>query len=315
MSEQQEHHEQQTLLIVDDEPANIQSLARQMYREYRVLVANSGTRALTLASGETIPDLILLDVQMPDINGFEVCRRLKDDPRTASIPVIFVTARDSAGDEEAGFALGAVDYVSKPFHPALVRARVRTHMRLKRKTDLLEQLAMLDGLTDIPNRRHFEDQLEREYRRAERDRLALSLLMMDIDNFKQYNDNYGHGAGDRCLIDVARALTGVAGRSHDIVARYGGEEFVALLPSTDQAGAAEVAEQLRSAVESLRITHDYSDAGSVVTLSVGVATMNPNDGQEQRKTPGPLLTRADDALYRAKKSGKNRVCSASEREE
>ena len=301
---------QQTLLIVDDDPANVQALARQMHREYRVLVANSGTKALAIASGEVMPDLILLDVQMPDIDGFEVCRRLKDDPRTSSIPVIFVTARDSAGDEEAGFALGAVDYVSKPFHPGLVRARVRTHMRLKRKTDLLEQLAMLDGLTDIPNRRYFEDQLEREYRRAGRDRLALSLVMMDIDNFKGYNDNYGHGAGDQCLSSVARVLTGVAERPRDIVARYGGEEFVALLPSTDETGATEVAEQLRSAVEALQIPHDHSDAGSVVTLSLGVAAMNITDHPEQRETSGQLLKRADDALYRAKKSGKNTVCVA-----
>lgn len=300
---------QQTLLIVDDEPTNLQALAREMHEEYRVLVATGGVKALALASGDVTPDLILLDVQMSDMDGFEVCRRLKDDPRTNAIPVIFLTARDSAVDEEAGFALGAVDYVSKPFHPALVRARVRTHMRLKRKTDLLEQLAMLDGLTDIPNRRHFEDQLEREYRRARRDRLPLAVVMMDIDNFKGYNDNYGHGAGDQCLSAVARALAGVPERPRDIVARYGGEEFVALLPSTDQSGAIEVAEHLRRAVESLGIPHEYSEVGPVVTLSVGAALMNPRDQGERPESPAQLLKRADEELYRAKRSGKNRVCA------
>lgn len=299
--------ERQTLLIVDDEPANVQALAQLMHEEYRILVATSGEKALDVATGEVTPDLVLLDIQMPGIDGLEVCRRLKDNPRTSSIPVIFVTARDSTDDQEEGFALGAVDYVSKPFHPVLVRARVRTHMRLKQKTDLLEQLAMLDGLTDIPNRRYFEDQLEREYRRAERDQLALSLVMMDVDNFKAYNDNYGHGAGDQCLRSVARALAGVAGRPRDMVARYGGEEFVALLPSTDGTGAAEVAEQMRRSVEALALPHAFSGSGSIVTLSLGVAAMMQDADQDTPEEPAHLLKRADDALYQAKKTGKNRV--------
>lgn len=299
-----------SLLIVDDEPANLHVLARLMQEEYRIVVANCGKKALELMEGGTKPDLVLLDVQMPDIDGFEVCRRLKKDPATSSIPVIFVTARDSSGDEEAGFALGAVDYVSKPFQPALVRARARTHIRLKQKTDLLERFALLDGLTDIPNRRNFEDHYEREFRRAERDRLPLSVVMIDIDNFKPFNDHYGHGPGDTCLRRVAAALSVVAGRPRDIVARYGGEEFVALLPSTDAEGAAELAEQFRSAVEALGIPHEYSDAGQVVTLSLGVATTSFVEDKHGTEKLGALLTRADNALYEAKSLGKNRVFSA-----
>ncbi len=299
-----------SLLIVDDEPANLHVLARLMREEYRIVVANCGEKALELSRSEPRPDLILLDVQMPDIDGFEVCQRLKEDPATSSIPVIFVTARDSSGDQEAGFALGAVDYVSKPFQPAVVRARVRTHMRLKQKTDLLERLALLDGLTDIPNRRSFEDHSEREFRRAERDRGALSVIMMDIDNFKPYNDHYGHGPGDDCLRRVARALSRVAGRPGDIVARYGGEEFVALLPSTAAKGAAELAEQFRSAVEALGIPHAYSDAGKLVTLSLGVATTLFAEDERGSEKLGGLLSRADNALYEAKRLGKNRVFCA-----
>lgn len=299
-----------SLLIVDDEPANLHVLARLMQEEYRIVVANCGEKALELMEGATKPDLVLMDVQMPDIDGFEVCRRLKKDPATSSIPVIFVTARDSSGDEEAGFALGAVDYVSKPFQPALVRARVRTHMRLKQKTDLLERFALLDGLTDIPNRRNFEDHYEREFRRAERDRLSLSVVMIDVDNFKLFNDHYGHGPGDTCLRRVAATLSGVAGRPRDIVARYGGEEFVALLPSTDAEGAAELAEQFRSAVEALGIPHEYSDAGKVVTLSLGVAAASFAEDRYGTENLGALLARADNALYEAKSLGKNRVFRA-----
>lgn len=296
-------------MIVDDEPANLHVLAQLMRSEYQILVATGGGKALELAVADPQPDLILLDVQMPDIDGFEVCRRLKENSATSSIPVIFVTARDSSGDEEAGFALGAVDYVSKPFQPSLVRARVRTHMQLKKKTDLLERLALIDGLTEVPNRRSFEDHFDREFRRAIRDNLNLSVIMMDIDNFKLFNDNYGHGAGDACMQQVAAALRAAAGRPRDIVARYGGEEFVALLPSTDAGGAAGVAEQFRSAVESLGIPHQYSDAAPVVTLSLGVATFT-DPSESTAETTATLLKRADTALYQSKKLGKNRVSSS-----
>ncbi len=297
--------EQQTILVVDDEPANIQALGSLLKEEYRVRVANSGEKALTVVQSgdQSLPDLILLDIQMPGIDGYEVCQRLKEDPATSEIPVIFVTALDATSDEERGLNLGAVDYIAKPFNQAIVRARVHTHMSLKRKTDLLEQIALLDGLTGIPNRRYFDDQLRREGKRSLRQGESLSVLLMDIDHFKGFNDHYGHGAGDQCLQRVATTLKGALSRPSDMIARYGGEEFVALLPGTDAAGAAEVAERLRAAIEGMAVPHEYSSAASVVTLSIGHATYSPEQPGDVLKG---LLQSADRALYAAKKAGRNR---------
>ncbi len=300
---------QQTILVVDDEPTNIQALGNLLKDDYRVRVANSGEKALAMVQGDgqPHPDLILLDIQMPGIDGYEVCRRLKEDPTTNTIAIIFVTARDATRDEEHGLSLGAVDYIAKPFSPAIVRARVNTHLRLKRKTDLLEQYAMLDGLTGIPNRRQFDEQFEAETKRGLREGQPLSVIMMDIDHFKPFNDHYGHGAGDQCLQKVASALSGALSRPGDRVCRYGGEEFVALLPGTDAEGARVVAEHLRAAVEELAIGHEYSSVGPVVTLSLGTATLDPAG-----ETQTPLLKQADEALYRAKEAGRNRVEGATD---
>jgi diguanylate cyclase (GGDEF)-like protein len=202
-----------------------------------------------------------------------------------------------------GFGLGAVDFVSKPFHPTVVRARVRTHMALKMKSDRLERLSMIDALTDIPNRRFLDDRLDSETRRSSRDRLPLSLVMIDIDFFKDFNDRYGHAAGDTCIQRVARALAAAVRRPGDLVARYGGEEFTVLLPGTDAEGSFVVAERLRGAVESLGIEHVASGVASVVTVSVGVVTST----EARPLAAQGLVTRADEALYRAKRIGRNRV--------
>ncbi|TVR72318.1 MAG: diguanylate cyclase [Spirochaetaceae bacterium] len=299
--------QQQTILVVDDEPANIHALGSLLRDEYRVQVSNSGEKALAIVGDEKLPlpDLILLDIQMPGIDGYEVCRRLKEDPRTDGIAIIFVTARDAASDEELGLRLGAVDYISKPISPAIVRARVDTHMNLKRKTDMLERFALLDGLTGIHNRRYFDEQLEKEIARHLREEHPLSVIMMDIDHFKAFNDHYGHGAGDKCLQKVARVLTDTLSRPSDSLCRYGGEEFVALLPGSDAGGARVVADRLRTAVEALSLTHEYSSAGPVVTVSLGVATADP--AGQQKADGASLLKRADEALYTAKKAGRNRV--------
>ena len=297
----------QTVLIVDDQPTNVQALAALLKNDYRVLVANCGERALQVAKGENPPDLILLDIQMPGMDGYEICGDLKADPITSRIPVIFVTAKDSVEDEAKGFDVGAVDYISKPYHPAIVRARVQTHMTLKLKTDLLEEIALLDGLTGIPNRRNFDQALEREQGSALRRRQPLSVVMMDIDHFKGYNDHYGHGAGDACLKRVAAALGRSVERSTDMVARYGGEEFVALLPDTDAKGAKAVADRFGASVKALAITHEYSSAADVVTLSLGVATCDPATEPEAMEQ---LLKRADEALYRAKTLGRDRCVAA-----
>ncbi|MFO7803928.1 MAG: diguanylate cyclase [Desulfovermiculus sp.] len=304
---QQTAQEKQAVLIVDDQPANIHVLGKLIKDDYKILAATSGAKALEIANSENKPDLILLDIMMPEMDGYEVCRRLKANERTNSIPVIFVTARDSPEDEEMGLNLGAVDYISKPFRPTIVRVRVKNHMNLKIKTDMLEKLSLQDGLTNIPNRRFFTQSLDREWARAMRNSLPLSLVMMDIDNFKPYNDNYGHGAGDECLQRVARALNNPLKRPMDLVARYGGEEFVALLPETDVQGAMHAAQGMRAAVEALAIPHEYSQTASVVTMSMGVATHAPNTPQEDAEG---LLKAADRALYRSKEKGRNQVQTA-----
>ncbi|MDZ4202294.1 MAG: diguanylate cyclase [Gallionella sp.] len=292
------------ILIVDDTPTNIQVLAESLRADYRVRVAGSGKVAFEIIAKVGAPDLILLDVMMPDMDGYEVCRRLKQAPETKNVPVIFVTAKADAVDEEYGLSLGAADYIAKPFHLPIVAARVRNHINLKIKTDLLESQAMLDGLTNIPNRRRFDETLESEWKRALRFGTPLSLVMADIDYFKRYNDNYGHGVGDECLKKVAAALASSIDRPSDLVARYGGEEFMMILPGTDAAGARAIAERFRSHVESLRIPHEYSDASNCVTVSVGLVCINPTIDMALVEA----LKKADEMLYQAKESGRNRVC-------
>lgn len=291
------------ILIVDDEPANLEALIAILETEYQVVIALNGEGALRQASSNPKPDLILLDVVMPDIDGYTVCHRLRSDPATARIPVIFITSMNAVDDEQRGLDLGAMDYIVKPFHLPIVRARVRNHLNLKVMADLLESKALHDGLTSLWNRRYFDEALDVEWRRGVRSQSALSVIMADIDFFKGYNDHYGHGCGDDCLRRVAAALSGSVERPPDLVARYGGEEFVALLPETDYAGAMKLAERFRANVEKLGIDHGYSEAAKVVTVSVGVATI----------TPGPkefledFLKRADENLYKAKGMGRNRV--------
>lgn len=292
------------ILIVDDTPTNIQVLAEALRAEYRVRVASSGKIAFEVIAKLGAPDLILLDVMMPEMDGYEVCRRLKQAPETKNVPVIFVTAKSDAVDEEYGLKLGAVDYIAKPFHLPIVAARVRNHINLKIKTDLLESQAMLDGLTNISNRRRFDESLENEWKRSLRSSAPISLIMADIDYFKLYNDNYGHGIGDECLKKVAATLADSIERPSDLVARYGGEEFVVLLPETDAAGAHNIAERFRSHVEALRLQHQYSGVSAYVTVSVGYACVTP--GVES--SPTELLRLADEKLYQAKEAGRNRVC-------
>lgn len=292
------------ILIVDDTPINIHMLAEALRFDYRVRVASSGRAAFDIIARHGAPDLVLLDVMMPEMDGYEVCRQMKQSPDTRNIPIIFVTAKTETADEELGLNLGAVDYIAKPFHLPIVSARVRNHINLKMKTDLLESQAMLDGLTNIPNRRRFDEIFEAEWRRSHRSGTPLSLIMTDIDFFKDFNDNYGHGVGDDCLKKVATTLAGSIERPSDLVARYGGEEFVALLPDTDAAGAHAIAERFRNQVESMHIPHAYSAASNYVTVSMGLATVTP----DAEKSLVDFLRQADEMLYKAKETGRNRVC-------
>ena len=202
-----------------------------------------------------------------------------------------------------GLNLGAVDYVAKPFHLPIVRARVRNHLQLKRQADLLEELAHVDSLTGIANRRRFDQTIAAELRRCQREKLQLSLMMIDIDHFKQFNDYYGHGLGDSCLIDVATALATHLGRASDLVARIGGEEFAVLVPGSDLEHATQMAERLRQAVASLNIEHRALGAEGRVSISIGVATHCPNGHFDA----AAFIAEADNRLYAAKRAGRNRV--------
>jgi len=294
------------ILLVDDVLTNVIGLVRILKDTYRLQTATNGTDALQLAHAPEKPDLILLDVMMPDLDGYEVCRRLKSNPATKNIPVIFVTARSEVSDQEHGFNLGAVDYITKPFELPIVRARVRNHISLKQKTELLESLAMLDGLTNIPNRRRFDEVLATEWRRSLRNASPISLLMIDVDNFKTYNDHYGHGAGDECLRRVAQALKSALMRPADFVARYGGEEFVVVLPENDEEGARQTAERIRLVVWNLSIPHAHSQTADRVTISIGCATEIPCHSG----IPDVLAKRSDQSLYQAKQGGRNCVRAA-----
>ncbi|CAM2069606.1 Diguanylate cyclase [Sulfidibacter corallicola] len=293
----------QRVMIVDDIPANIKILGQAIRGIYDVSVATNGLQALQLAL-EQPPDLILLDILMPDMDGYETCRRLKSDQRTRDIPIIFVTSKDEMEDETLGLELGAVDYITKPFHLPIVLARVKTHLRLKKQSDLLETLASLDPLTEIPNRRQFEERLHDEWRRGKRSGHSLGLIMIDVDHFKGFNDHYGHARGDECLKAVARALSTELNRPEDLVARYGGEEFAAVLPSTGLQGAVAVGESMRRAVQDLDIPHEGEGTFERVTVSVGAAAMVP----DHESRPVDLLLQADSCLYQAKADGRNQVC-------
>lgn len=294
-----------TILIVDDMATNIAILSDLLKDSYKIKVANSGQRALDLARAKEKPDLILLDIEMPQINGYAVCKELKSSSDTIDIPIIFVTAKNSAQDEEYGLNLGAIDYIKKPFHSAIIKIRIKNHLTLKIKSKKLEELSMCDSLTGISNRRFFNEILEKKYKETLRDAKSLAVIMIGIDYFKLYNDNYGHWMGDECLTKVALALKKTIKRPTDVVARYGGEEFVVLLKNIDKNGVQKVAQSLIDAVSNLKIAHEHSLVSSYVTISAGVSIKD----EDSDISKDELLKEADNELYRAKDSGRNRFCA------
>ncbi len=293
------------LLVVDDQPTNIQVLYRVFADDCQVFMATSGEQALHTAREEA-PDVILLDVMMPDMDGYEVCRQLKQDSATRDIPILFVTAHHEAQEEARGLACGAVDFITKPIHPAVVRARVHTHLTLQRQTEVLKRLVFIDALTHAFNRRYFDERLAEEWGRAQRTGRPLGLILIDVDYFKQFNDVNGHQRGDDALRQVAQALKGTILRPGDVVCRYGGEEFACLLPDTDLDGALQVAQRMKLAVRELAIGHPASAVDQVLTISAGVAVRTPTS----RGDAAALLALADAQLYRAKAEGRARVCHA-----
>lgn len=292
------------LLIVDDQPVNIQALYQVFCADHQVLMATSGEQALELCATRQ-PDLVLLDVVMPGMDGYEVCRRLKAHETTRDIPIIFVTAHSDEEAETRGLNAGAVDFISKPINPNIVRARVRTHLTLKAQSDLLRQWVYIDGLTGVHNRRHFDERFEIEWARSVRYGTTLSVILLDVDFFKRYNDRYGHQAGDDCLRRVANTLQNTLKRSGDLIARYGGEEFVCLLPNTDLSGALTLASILGQKVFEQQIEHADSPVMPVITSSLGVCCKREGACDDSALA---FLREADVQLYTAKMQGRNRVC-------
>ena len=277
-------------------------------------------------------DIILLDVVMPEMDGIEFCRIVKASEQHKDIPVVMTTAIDEVKLLEVAFDSGAIDYLSKPLNKIELLARVRSILKLKKETDQrkarelelvelnralfsanerLKELSSLDGLTGISNRRGFDERLEEEWNRGRRSVTPLSLILLDIDFFKFYNDTYGHLAGDECLISVANSFKKTLHRPADSLARYGGEEFAVILPETNEEGALKIAEDLRKAAESMGLQHETSKVADHVTVSLGSATMIPSEGS----APSDLIDAADKALYRAKEEGRNRVKAALQQEE
>lgn len=336
------------ILIVDDTLPNLEILSTMLTDQgYEVRPARNGALALKFARTAP-PDLILLDIIMPDMDGYEVCKALKADAGTRDIPVIFISALSNAFDKVKAFSVGGVDYVTKPFQQEEVLARLETHLMIRRQqqhiqeqntaletqnqtlrelnTTLqqeiterrrveaelekanqeLQRLASLDGLTQVGNRRQFDEYLLREWKREAREQNPLSLIFCDIDYFKRYNDTYGHQAGDECLKRIAQSISHAVKRPADLVARYGGEEFAVILPNTGAEGAMHVARDIQKEIRQLEIPHAQSSVSRYVTLSIGVFSVVPHAGH----SPESLVRAADKALYQVKEQGRNAVIFA-----
>ncbi|NET73227.1 MAG: PleD family two-component system response regulator [Sphaerospermopsis sp. SIO1G2] len=319
------------ILIVDDNPDNLRLLSKILESKgIKVKKTISGKIAIQAAKIEP-PDLILLDINMPEMNGYEVCQQLKSDSKTAQIPVIFISALDNTRDKIMAFEIGGVDYITKPFQELEVVARVKNQLLIyQQKQQLIDQnkllqieieerqkvedallvannklrrFALLDGLTGVSNRRRFDEYLKLEWQRLAQEKLPFSLILCDVDFFKHYNDTYGHLAGDDCLKKIAQTIQISIKNPVDLLSRYGGEEFAIILPGTNNQAAVNLAEEVRQTVYNLKIPHQTSSVYGYVTLSLGVATTIPN----LKNSPDTLINKCDKVLYLAKSQGKNRV--------
>ncbi|WP_416671720.1 GGDEF domain-containing response regulator [Egbenema bharatensis] len=331
------------ILVVDDTLANVQLLSHMLAEYgYKVRKVLSGPMAL-MGIQTAPPDLIILDVNMPEMNGYEVCQQIKANEATQNIPVIFISALDEVTDKIKAFAAGGVDYITKPFQVAEVLVRVEHQLMLRdlqqqlREQNVLlqrkiyehertlheleqakaalqeanfelQRLAIVDDLTQVANRRHFYHHLTQEWQRLMREQATLSLLLCDVDHFKLYNDAYGHQAGDRCLQQVAQAIQSAAQRPSDLVARYGGEEFAVILPATQIEGAIYIAQKMQANLRQKQMVHPHSSVGDFVTLSIGIAWTIPSATQ----SPDHLVAMADQSLYAAKKQGRDCIVLGNE---
>ncbi|WP_421850595.1 GGDEF domain-containing response regulator [Marinomonas sp.] len=293
--------EVQSVLVIDDEKINLKIISDILSDEVSIMLAKSGEQGIRKAI-EYKPDLILLDVLMPEMDGFETMSRLRHDVRTSAIPVIFITALNDSSHEEKALLMGASDYIQKPLHTNIVQARVRLHLQLVQQRKMLEQLANIDPLTSLANRRKYQEVFELAWRATVKNSDCLSLLVIDIDNFKQYNDCYGHATGDKVLKQVANVLADQVSDS-GLVARYGGEEFVVLLSSHSKEASVEIAYRCMQGIEALNLAYNHNDFNGKVTVSIGGATKYPT----KNCNSDDIFKVADDMLGLAKKSGKNKL--------
>lgn len=298
----------QEILIVDDDPTVIIALSKVLKEAGRIRFAADAKQAFSLID-EVRPDLILLDVDLPDISGLDICIQLKANDDTKDIPVLFITSNTEAGFEEKVFDVGAADYISKPLNPRVVAARAETHLTYHRAMQLLNQQASTDGLTSLANRRAFDQQLETALKLAQREQEPLTVAMIDIDQFKKFNDHFGHLAGDECIKSIARAIAGQVQRPIDVAARYGGEEFALILPNTPPSGAQELLEKLREAIEQLKLSHAPNTTHPCVTVSIGYSTYEPSS-MALNNDLFAIVNAADGALYASKNQGRNQVSYA-----
>jgi diguanylate cyclase (GGDEF)-like protein len=296
---------EQTILIVDDDKINRKMLKELLQEQAKIVFAKNGQQAVELAR-KHVPDLILLDVIMPDLSGFDVIETLKNDPITMNISVIFITGLANDDDEERGFNLGGCDYIYKPFKSNIVIARVMMHLELIRQRKMLNEIAHIDALTGVNNRRKMDIVLEDEVEANKKENTTLLVAIIDIDYFKQYNDNYGHGAGDIALRQVGQALREIFLRPRDFVARYGGEEFVIILPDCDKAGAEIMLGNITQSIKDKMITHEYSSISKQLTVSIGAVVVKSSESS----VVANIMKQADTLLYQAKNNGRNQWCIA-----
>ena len=309
-------HRSPLILLIDDDHITRMQIRRFLEHEnYQIAEAGNGKEGID-AYQRLHPDMVLVDGVMPVMDGFECCTQLQTMPNADHTPILMITGLDDQSSVDRAFAAGAIDYVTKPIHWAVLRQRVRrliqqSHLlqQLESANQVFQELASVDGLTQLANRRQFDHHLEQEWRRMFREQSSLALVLCDIDSFKLYNDaqGYGHQKGDDCLRQIASVIGGTANRSGNLAARYGGEEFAIILPNTLIEGAIKVAEKLRSRLHALQLPHPNSAISPWVTLSMGIASMQPH--QALPLLQDALISTADQALYQAKATGRDRYCT------